>query len=127
DKQFYTDEAMTMLRDAIAKGYKDIEHLKKDDDLKPLREREDYKKLVKELEEKKEENKCPLSSQAVPAPFTRIPRSVLAARCLWDIRFLLPQLRHLLAQASSFLPALGGLGRAAGLGELLGDGIVGLG
>ncbi len=45
--------AVELLRQAVAKGYKDIEHLKKDDDLKPLREREDYKKLVKDLEEKK--------------------------------------------------------------------------
>jgi serine/threonine-protein kinase len=51
---FYCDQAMTMLRAAVAKGYKDIEHLKKDDDLKALRERADYQKLVKELEEKKQ-------------------------------------------------------------------------
>ena len=42
-----------MLRDAVAKGYKDAAHMKKDADLDPLRQREDYKKLVKELEEKK--------------------------------------------------------------------------
>jgi hypothetical protein len=51
--QFYGDQAMAMLRAAVAKGYKDIEHLKKDDDLKPLREREDFKKLVTELEAKR--------------------------------------------------------------------------
>jgi hypothetical protein len=51
--QPYADEAMKMLQGAVATGFKDIEHLKKDDDLKPLREREDFKKLVKELEEKK--------------------------------------------------------------------------
>ncbi len=42
-----------LLSQAIAKGYKDIDHLKKADDLKPLRERADYQKLLKELEEKK--------------------------------------------------------------------------
>jgi len=47
------DEAMRLLQQAVAKGYKNIDHLKKDDDLKALREREDYQKLVKELEEKK--------------------------------------------------------------------------
>ncbi len=51
--EFYAAEAMKMLRDAVAKGYKDIDHLKKDDDLKALLEREDFRKLVKELEEKK--------------------------------------------------------------------------
>jgi hypothetical protein len=34
----------------VAKGYKEIDHLKKDDDLKALRERDDYKKLLMEHE-----------------------------------------------------------------------------
>jgi hypothetical protein len=38
------------LRDAVAKGYKDAAHMKKDTDLDPLRSREDFKKLVAELE-----------------------------------------------------------------------------
>ncbi len=49
----YAARAVELLRQAIAKGYKDIEHLKKDDDLKVLREREDFKKLLKESEDKK--------------------------------------------------------------------------
>jgi hypothetical protein len=48
----YAARAVELLRQAVAKGYKDFDHLKKDDDLKSLREREDFKKLVKELEEK---------------------------------------------------------------------------
>jgi tetratricopeptide (TPR) repeat protein len=48
--QFYGDQAMAMLRDAVAKGYKDAAHMKKDTDLDPLRSREDFKKLVAELE-----------------------------------------------------------------------------
>ncbi len=43
---------MAWLKQAVAKGYKDIEHLKKDDDLKALRQREDFQKLLAELEEK---------------------------------------------------------------------------
>jgi hypothetical protein len=50
----YADQAMAMLRDAVAKGYKDIEHMKKDKDLDALREREDFKKVVAELEAAKE-------------------------------------------------------------------------
>jgi tetratricopeptide (TPR) repeat protein len=46
--------AMALLRQAIAKGYKDAEHMKKDDDLKALRGREDFKKLMAELEAGKE-------------------------------------------------------------------------
>ena len=43
-----------MLRDAVAKGYKDVEHLRTNKDLDPLREREDFKKVVAELEAAKE-------------------------------------------------------------------------
>jgi serine/threonine protein kinase/tetratricopeptide (TPR) repeat protein len=52
DKQaaFYAGEAMKMLKDAVAKGYKDAAHMKKDKDLDPLRERGDFKKLLADLE-----------------------------------------------------------------------------
>jgi hypothetical protein len=43
------EEAMALLKQAVAKGYKDIDHLKNDNDLKSLREREDFKKLLKEV------------------------------------------------------------------------------
>jgi tetratricopeptide (TPR) repeat protein len=46
------DHAMEYLRQALALGYSDVEHLKKDPNLDPLRSREDFKKLVLELEEK---------------------------------------------------------------------------
>ena len=48
--QFYADQAMAMLRAAVAKGYKDAAHMKKDKDLDALREREDFKQLLAELE-----------------------------------------------------------------------------
>jgi serine/threonine protein kinase len=48
----YAAHAVALLRQAVAKGYKDIEHLKKNDDLKWLRQREDFQKLVKELGDK---------------------------------------------------------------------------
>jgi len=50
--QFYADQAMAMLRDAVAKGFKDAAHMKKDTDLDPLRQREDFQKLLAELEAK---------------------------------------------------------------------------
>jgi tetratricopeptide (TPR) repeat protein len=55
DKQsaIYGDEAMTMLRDAVAKGFKNAAHVKQDKDLDPLRGREDFKKLLAELETNK--------------------------------------------------------------------------
>jgi tetratricopeptide (TPR) repeat protein len=50
--QFYGDVAMTLLRDAVSKGYQDVPNMKKDTDLDPLRQREDFQKLVAELEGK---------------------------------------------------------------------------
>jgi serine/threonine protein kinase/Tfp pilus assembly protein PilF len=50
--RFYGDAAMRLLRDAVSKGYKDVPNLKKDTDLDPLRQREDFQKLVAQLEGK---------------------------------------------------------------------------
>jgi serine/threonine protein kinase/tetratricopeptide (TPR) repeat protein len=49
-KEECANRAVAILQQAVAKGWKDAEHMKKDDDLKALREREDFKKLVSELE-----------------------------------------------------------------------------
>src|SRR5262249_16165719 len=50
--QFYGDAAMKLLRDAVSTGYKDVAHMKKDTDLDPLRQQDDFQKLVAELEGK---------------------------------------------------------------------------
>jgi hypothetical protein len=42
--------AMKLLREALSKGYKDVSQMKKDPDLKPLRQRADFQKLVADLE-----------------------------------------------------------------------------
>ena len=47
------DLAMAWLHKAVAAGYKNARHMKQDKDLDALREREDFKKLVAELEAKK--------------------------------------------------------------------------
>ena len=52
ETRFYADEAMKMLHDAVAKGYRDVEHAKADSDLAPLRDRDDFKKLLTEMEAK---------------------------------------------------------------------------
>jgi hypothetical protein len=49
ESQFYTDAAMKLLRVAVSKGYKDVAHMKKDTDLDPLRQRDDFQKLIAEL------------------------------------------------------------------------------
>jgi hypothetical protein len=50
--QFYADAAMKMVHHEVNKGYKDVMQMKTDHDLDPLRQREDFKKLVAELEGK---------------------------------------------------------------------------
>jgi serine/threonine protein kinase len=47
------DEAMALLKQAVAQGFNDADYMKKDDDLGALRERDDFKKLLAELEAKK--------------------------------------------------------------------------
>jgi hypothetical protein len=43
-------KAVDLLRQAVAKGFKDLAHLKKDSDLDSLRQRDDFHKLLQELE-----------------------------------------------------------------------------
>jgi serine/threonine protein kinase len=50
--RFYGDAAMKLLREAVSKGYKDVPNMKKETDLDPLRQREDFQKLIAELEGK---------------------------------------------------------------------------
>jgi hypothetical protein len=45
---------MELLQKAVQAGYKDVAHMKMDTDLDALREREDFKKLLAELEKGKE-------------------------------------------------------------------------
>jgi serine/threonine protein kinase/Flp pilus assembly protein TadD len=49
-KQEYADRAMELLRKAVQAGYKDGAHMAKDTDLDPLRDREDFKKLLAEVQ-----------------------------------------------------------------------------
>jgi serine/threonine protein kinase/tetratricopeptide (TPR) repeat protein len=43
---------VALLRQAVARGFKDVQHLKSDEDLNSLRQRDDFKKLLAELREK---------------------------------------------------------------------------
>jgi tetratricopeptide (TPR) repeat protein/tRNA A-37 threonylcarbamoyl transferase component Bud32 len=49
----YADRALALMRQAVAKGYKDVDRLKKDTDLDPLRKRDDFRRLLAELEKPK--------------------------------------------------------------------------
>jgi non-specific serine/threonine protein kinase/serine/threonine-protein kinase len=53
------DHAMVLLKQAIAAGFNSVAHMKKDPDLDPLRGRDDFKKLVAQLEGAKEQRPKP--------------------------------------------------------------------
>src|SRR5262249_32265590 len=55
EMQFYADQAMTMLQGAVANGYKNAARMKKDNDPDALRQREDFRKLLAELEANQKE------------------------------------------------------------------------
>jgi eukaryotic-like serine/threonine-protein kinase len=48
----YADRALAMLRQAVARGYKDVPHLKEDADLQPLWGRVEFRELIADLEGK---------------------------------------------------------------------------
>lgn len=50
--RFYGDAAMKTLQDAVSKGYKDVAKIREDRNLAPLRERDDFKKLLAERKAK---------------------------------------------------------------------------
>jgi hypothetical protein len=52
ERRRYGDWAMEALRQAAAKGFHNVSDLKKYPQMAPLRDREDFQKLVRELEER---------------------------------------------------------------------------
>jgi tetratricopeptide (TPR) repeat protein len=48
-EQAYADRAMELLRRAVQAGWRNAAHMRKDTDLDPLRGREDFKQLLREL------------------------------------------------------------------------------
>jgi len=62
-KQTYADRAIELLRQAAHAGLKDVVHMKKDPDLNSLRGRNDFNKLIADLEAK-----SPPKSKDVPPP-----------------------------------------------------------
>ena len=51
-KQEHADREMELLQKAVKAGWKKAEHTARDTDLDPLRAREDFKKLLSDLERK---------------------------------------------------------------------------
>jgi hypothetical protein len=44
------ERAIALLRQAVAKGYSNVHDLKNDDDLKSLRQRDDFQKLLRDMQ-----------------------------------------------------------------------------
>jgi tetratricopeptide (TPR) repeat protein len=63
EKRNYADRAMETLQKAVKAGWKDAARVKTDPDLDPLRGREDFRKLLAELEAK-----FPPKAEVLPAP-----------------------------------------------------------
>jgi serine/threonine protein kinase/tetratricopeptide (TPR) repeat protein len=53
--QSYADRALALLQQAVARGFKDAAHMRKDPALEPLRAREEFRKLLADLEGKPKE------------------------------------------------------------------------
>ena len=51
-REKHAARAVELLRQAVGKGFKDVKHMKTDRDLDALRQRDDFRRLVRELEEK---------------------------------------------------------------------------
>jgi tetratricopeptide (TPR) repeat protein len=64
DPSRYADTAVKMMQQAVKAGYKDAAHLKADADLAPLRDRDDFRTLVADLEAKFP----PKKPETLPAP-----------------------------------------------------------
>jgi hypothetical protein len=52
ERNRYADQAMDALRRAVDNGYKAADRLRNDPELEPLRSRDDFKKLLGEVESK---------------------------------------------------------------------------
>jgi hypothetical protein len=46
---------VALLREAIRRGYRDVEHVKKDQELDPIRERPDFQEVLLELQKHREQ------------------------------------------------------------------------
>jgi tetratricopeptide (TPR) repeat protein len=51
-REEYAARAVQLLRAAVRAGYDNVPHLRRDNDLDPLRDREDFRQLLRELEKK---------------------------------------------------------------------------
>jgi serine/threonine-protein kinase len=62
ERQKYADEAMEVLRQAVARGFNQAQMLQNDANLAPLRERDDFRKLSDELKQKQDEKSKPANT-----------------------------------------------------------------
>ena len=80
-KQEYADRAMELLHQAVKAGYKDAAHMAKDKDLDALRGRDDFKKLLADLNP-------PFGRRRRRHPEWGRPTGKARPECLCDVLFL---------------------------------------
>jgi hypothetical protein len=51
--QRYSDQSLSLLRESVKRGFREIERFKKDKELDSLRKRPEFQRLLSELETKK--------------------------------------------------------------------------
>jgi hypothetical protein len=72
---------VALLTQSVQKGYKDVKRLKADKALEPLRDRDDFQKLLKKLEAKASEVVRPTPEPPVGSPKSRLqPARLLSGR-----------------------------------------------
>ena len=69
-KQEYADRAMELLQKAVQAGYKNASLMAKDTDLDPLRDREDFKKLLASLPAPDPKSEAPTATPPKSLPST---------------------------------------------------------
>jgi hypothetical protein len=85
-RQEKTDEALASLRRAIELGFRDAEHIEKDDDLKSLRQEADFKQAVEDATNEKVESKRGWQYRVEPSPIEKAVATVDTGNTIWDTR-----------------------------------------
>ncbi|MFL5242673.1 MAG: protein kinase domain-containing protein [Gemmataceae bacterium] len=111
EKREHADLAMEALRKSLTAGYKDLKHLKADNDLQVLRDRADFKELVANLEATLEFEERAKKADAVAAAGKTPAEKLKATQEALALREKLtagdPKNQHLRADHAASLHAIG--------------------
>jgi hypothetical protein len=115
-RQGKLDEAMAALDQAVSLGFNNAKHIETDDDLVPLRERDDFKKLLEKAATAKPDPEAGWKYQAEPAAIEEGVALVSDKNVAFDPRFGLLAALFKFDAPKADTPAVKGFGEA---GELV--------